>query len=208
MAGLPVELVERDLLGFRGGRVQRDGTGDERKAQESFPIRAGRHDRYSNEGTVRTQDELGTLVPTPEIPTTGSFFGLRPYTDSTPLFLLCSIRGMTDRPASWRMPSPKQMEKLAAAAAARGNVPPVQTPGPGDEMPPEYWQAVLDDPHADASRRTGPSIRTQRLSDIQAAPAAGRLPPLRADRRDPKGRCRSAGRAPGRLERRRPAAAG
>jgi hypothetical protein len=74
---------------------------------------------------------------------------------------------MTDRPASWRMPSPKQMEKLAAAAAARGNVAPVQTPGPGDEMPPEYWQAVLDDPHADASRRTGPSIRTQRLSDIQ-----------------------------------------
>ena len=73
---------------------------------------------------------------------------------------------MTDRPASWRMPSPKQMEKLAAAAAARGNVPPVQTPGPADEMPPGYWQAVMDDPHADASRRTRPSIRTQRLSDI------------------------------------------
>jgi hypothetical protein len=34
-------------------------------------------------------------------------------------------------------------------------------------MPPEYWQAVFDDPHADASRRTGPSIRTQRLSYIQ-----------------------------------------
>jgi hypothetical protein len=83
------------------------------------------------------------------------------------MFLLCSKCEMTDRPASWRMPSPKQIEKLAAAAAVRGSVPPVRTPGPGDEMPPEYWQAVLDDPHADASRRTGPSIRTQRLSDIQ-----------------------------------------
>jgi hypothetical protein len=75
---------------------------------------------------------------------------------------------MTDQPASWRMPTPKQMEKLAAAAAVRGSVPPVRTPGPGDEMPAEYWQAVLDDRHADAGRRTtGPSIRTQRLYDIQ-----------------------------------------
>ena len=49
----------------------------------------------------------------------------------------------------------------------RAKVPPVRTPGPGDEMPAEYWQAVLDDPHADAGRRTGPSIRTQRLSDIK-----------------------------------------
>ena len=73
--------------------------------------------------------------------------------------------GMTDRPASWRMPTPKQMEKLANAAAVGKNVAPVHTPAPGDEMPPEYWQAVLDDP--DASRRTGPSMHTQRLSDIQ-----------------------------------------
>jgi hypothetical protein len=66
------------------------------------------------------------------------------------------------------MPTPKQMEKLAHAAAVRGNVPPGRTPGPGDEMPPEYWQAVLDDPRADpGSRPTGPSIRTQRLADIQ-----------------------------------------
>jgi hypothetical protein len=75
---------------------------------------------------------------------------------------------MTDRPASWRMPTPKQMEKLANAAAVRGNMPPAGTPGPGDEMPPEYWQAVLDDPRADTgSRPPGPSIRTQRLAEIQ-----------------------------------------
>ena len=73
---------------------------------------------------------------------------------------------MTDRPASWRMPTPKQMEKLAAAAAARGNVAPVQTPGPGDEMPPEYWQAVLDDASADA-RPIGSPIQKRRLCDIE-----------------------------------------
>jgi hypothetical protein len=63
------------------------------------------------------------------------------------------------------MPTPKQMEKLANAAAVGRNVPLARTPGPGDEMPPEYWQAVLDDVSADGS--PGPSIRTQRLSDIQ-----------------------------------------
>jgi hypothetical protein len=73
---------------------------------------------------------------------------------------------MTYRPASWRMPTPKQMQKLAAAAAARGNVPPTRTPGAGDEMPPEYWQAVLDE--AETDRGTpGPSIRRQRLSEIE-----------------------------------------
>ena len=61
------------------------------------------------------------------------------------------------------MPTPKQMERMANAAAVRGNVPPVSTPGPG-----EYWQAVLDDPGTDtASRPTGPSIRAQQLTDIQ-----------------------------------------
>ena len=57
------------------------------------------------------------------------------------------------------------MEEMAASAAVRGNVPPMRTPGPG-EMPPEYWQAILDDAAADR-RPAGSSIRTQRLSDIQ-----------------------------------------
>ena len=69
VAGLPVELVERDLLGFRRGRIQRDGTVDERKAQEAFPVSAGGHGtRYSEARAVRTQDERGTLVPTPDDP--------------------------------------------------------------------------------------------------------------------------------------------
>ena len=64
------------------------------------------------------------------------------------------------------MPTRKQMEKLEAAAVARGNVPPTRTPGPGDEMPPEYWRAVLDEVETDRGK-PGPSIRTQRLSEIQ-----------------------------------------
>jgi hypothetical protein len=72
---------------------------------------------------------------------------------------------MTDHPASWRMPTPKQMEKLAQVAAVRESVPPVRTSGPGDPIPPEYWQAVLDDAAADRGP-AGPSVRTQRLADI------------------------------------------
>jgi hypothetical protein len=64
------------------------------------------------------------------------------------------------------MPTPKQMEKLAAPAGVRGNAPLARTPGLGDEMPPEYRAAVLDDASADRGP-PGPSIRTQRLADIQ-----------------------------------------
>jgi hypothetical protein len=65
------------------------------------------------------------------------------------------------------MPTPKQMEKLAAAAAVGRNVPPVRTPGPGDEMPLEYWQALMDDPLAEAKPRTaGSPTRALRLSEI------------------------------------------
>ncbi|MCK1284684.1 hypothetical protein IVB41_12225 [Bradyrhizobium sp. 44] len=65
---------------------------------------------------------------------------------------------MNDRPASWRMPTPKQMEKMAAAAGKK----PPRPPGlaPEEDLPPEYWQALLDDsraggdgPGSGASRR-------------------------------------------------------
>lgn len=70
---------------------------------------------------------------------------------------------MTDRPASWRMPTPKQMEKLAALVGREA----AETcpAGPLDAMPPEYWQAVLDDPRADARRPDRP-VRTRHISDV------------------------------------------
>jgi hypothetical protein len=50
------------LFGIGRGRVERDGTGDERKAKEAFPVGAGAMD--GNSGNDRIQDERGVLVPT------------------------------------------------------------------------------------------------------------------------------------------------
>jgi ferredoxin len=72
---------------------------------------------------------------------------------------------MSDRPASWRMPSPKQIEKLAAAVGRKAPAAPAL--GPKDDLPPEYWSAILDDTFADdGSKPAGPSTRALRLSEI------------------------------------------
>jgi hypothetical protein len=72
---------------------------------------------------------------------------------------------MTDRPASWRMPTSKQMEKLAAMVAREPRRTP--PPCPSDAMPPEYWESVLRDPLADASPMSPATpVRTLRLSEI------------------------------------------
>lgn len=78
--------------------------------------------------------------------------------------MLCSIARMNDHPASWRMPSRKQIETMSARTAIGRNAPVTPTPGPADPMPREYWDALLGD--ASADDRLGPSIRTQRLSQI------------------------------------------
>src|SRR3977135_3349473 len=66
---------------------------------------------------------------------------------------------MTDRPASWRIPTPKQMEKLEAEAARRRS-PSAAAPS----LPAEYWESVVKDPRAGA---TGAQMRQRRLSEIQ-----------------------------------------
>jgi len=64
------------------------------------------------------------------------------------------------------MPTPKQMEKLAATVGREPRRTP--TPGPADLLPAEYWESVLRDPLADASPKPqGPTVRMQRLSEIQ-----------------------------------------
>src|ERR1700716_217690 len=68
---------------------------------------------------------------------------------------------MTDRPASWRMPTPKQMEKLAAEAVRK---PAPSAAAPDAPLPAEYWESVLQDPRADV---TGAQLRQRRLSEIQ-----------------------------------------
>lgn len=59
------------------------------------------------------------------------------------------------------MPTPKQMEKLAAEAAHK---PALRAHAPEIEMPAEYWEAVLNDPRG----AIAPRARTEerRLSEI------------------------------------------
>ncbi|MBR0969698.1 hypothetical protein [Bradyrhizobium japonicum] len=67
---------------------------------------------------------------------------------------------MTDRPASWRMPIPKQMEKLAAEAARKPASPGAAPDAP---LPAEYWESVFKDPRASA---TEVQMRQRRLWEI------------------------------------------
>src|SRR5262249_20842830 len=63
------------------------------------------------------------------------------------------------------MPTPKQMEKLAAEAAVGRSAPAAHPVDPADDLPAEHWDALLRDARADGAP-TGPSIRTLRLSEI------------------------------------------
>jgi hypothetical protein len=68
---------------------------------------------------------------------------------------------MTYRPASWRMPTPKQLERLAAEVVRRPAVP---AAAPAAPLPAGYWDSVLKDPRAQAN---GAQMRQRRLSEIQ-----------------------------------------
>jgi hypothetical protein len=68
-----------------------------------------------------------------------------------------------ERPASWRMPSPKQMDKLAREAARRRDID-QPDPAPNDPMPDGLWEAVLADPRA-AGQSPLPILQC-RLSEI------------------------------------------
>jgi hypothetical protein len=70
---------------------------------------------------------------------------------------------MTDRPASWRMPTAKQMERMATALGRKAV--PTRALAPNDDLPPEYWQALLEDARADAMTSKS-SIAARRLTEI------------------------------------------
>lgn len=72
---------------------------------------------------------------------------------------------MTDHPASWRMPTRAQMEKIAVAVD--GKATPMPGLAPNEDLPHEYWRALLEDARADGiSTGRGPSGRLLRLSQI------------------------------------------
>jgi hypothetical protein len=68
---------------------------------------------------------------------------------------------MTDRPASWRMPTPKQMEKLAAEVIRKAANP---TAAPDAALPAEYWDSVLKDSRAHTN---GFRLSQRHLVEIQ-----------------------------------------
>jgi hypothetical protein len=70
---------------------------------------------------------------------------------------------MTDRPASWRMPSIKQMEKMAAALGRKAPAAPALAPG--DDLPPEHWQALLENANGDIEPSVS-SMAALRLTEI------------------------------------------
>ena len=59
------------------------------------------------------------------------------------------------------MPTPKQMEKLAAEAVRKQ---PTPADAPEEPLSPEYWDSVLKDPRVAAN---GAQLRQKRLSEIQ-----------------------------------------
>lgn len=69
-----------------------------------------------------------------------------------------------ERPASWRMPSPKQMEKLAREAAHRRDTDRSDNSAPCGSLPDELWDAVLAD--SCAAGRLPLPIQQRRLSEI------------------------------------------
>jgi hypothetical protein len=60
------------------------------------------------------------------------------------------------------MPNRKEMDKMAALVGR--NVPREPGLAPEADLPPEYWQALLDDPRAES--RSGPTGGALRLSQI------------------------------------------
>jgi hypothetical protein len=62
------------------------------------------------------------------------------------------------------MPNPKQIDKLAGRSGTARL--PARQLAPNDELPPEYWRALLDDPRADGTP-SDTGVRHCRLSQRQ-----------------------------------------
>src|SRR4051794_25714319 len=138
MACLPIELIERDLLDSDVAGYS--ATGDVTRDRRRKPFQLARGAMYAElqfgrPGYKTIESGQFRHLPAPN-------FRRASFRRTRLSFSLCSNSSMNDRPASWRMPTPKQMEKLAASM---GKGPARErSPEPTDDMPDEYWRALLD----------------------------------------------------------------
>ena len=73
----------------------------------------------------------------------------------------------THRPASWRVPAVQQTEKLGYPSAMSRKSSLAGAVGPADDLPAEYWRALLADPRADGGNPVPrASRRALRLDEI------------------------------------------
>jgi len=74
---------------------------------------------------------------------------------------------MVNHPASWRFPTRQQMEKLGSSPTISRKPSPTGALGPVDDLPPEYWRSLLDDPRADRANpepvASGCSLRLDQI---------------------------------------------
>lgn len=73
---------------------------------------------------------------------------------------------MVNHPASWRFPTRPQMEKHGFSPTVARETSPTRAVGPADDLPPDYWQAILDDPRAGSTGHGRRAIGPQRLDQI------------------------------------------
>lgn len=90
-----------------------------------------------------------------------------------------------ERPASWRMPSPRQMEKLAREAARRPDREQPES-SPDGPLPDELWDAVLADPRRRKAAAAGPAMLP---FGNPASCAPSRMHALLPHCRNSEGRC-------------------
>ncbi|OSI24933.1 hypothetical protein BST65_16725 [Bradyrhizobium canariense] len=69
---------------------------------------------------------------------------------------------MANHSAGWRFPGRQQMQKLASSPEIGLKTSPAPAVGPADDLPAEYWRALLEDPRAESR----PAAGAQRLSQI------------------------------------------
>jgi hypothetical protein len=103
-------------------------------------VRASLRNRHQGPSIMGFEDEAAQSLPRHCHQTKGR--SKRTYELTSSIVSRGGLTVTSERPASWRMPSPKQMEKLAREAACRRDTDRPDDPAPCDSLPNELWDAL------------------------------------------------------------------